>query len=129
MSFGEALKGGNLSLSAPGSAMRGSSTVRVINNNEKLGLPWICYSIYNVHLSPSPRPAQQPREIRAPFSASAWGGIFNRDAVAAGGTAGAEFSVCWVPGPMPEPQRTGFLCCLTQTRALRTAAASEKETR
>ncbi|XP_071672929.1 uncharacterized protein [Patagioenas fasciata] len=81
MSFGEALRGGNLSLSTPGSAMRSSGTERVINNNEKLGLPWICCSIYNVHLSPSPR----PREIRTPFSALAWGVIFKRDAVTAGG--------------------------------------------
>lgn len=65
--------------------MRSSGTVRVINNNEKLGLPWICCSIYNVHLSPSPRPAQQPREIRTPFSALARGVMFNRDAVTAGG--------------------------------------------
>lgn len=57
--------------------MCGSGTVQVINNNEKFALPWIWCSIYNRHLSPSPRPAQQPKEIRAPFTALARGFIYN----------------------------------------------------
>lgn len=52
--------GGDLSLSALGSAMCGAGTVRVINNNEKLGLPWIWCSIYNVHLSQHPDPRSNP---------------------------------------------------------------------
>lgn len=60
--------------------MCGSGTVQVINNNGKLGLPWICCSIYNPHLAPAPSLVRQPGEIRAPFTALAWGFICNQDA-------------------------------------------------
>lgn len=58
--------------------MCSSGTVQVINNNEKFTLPWIWCSIYNTHLSLSPRPAQQPKEIRAPFTALVRGFIYNQ---------------------------------------------------
>lgn len=94
--------------------MRGSGTVQVINNNEKLGLPWICRSIYNAHLSPSPRPAQQPREIRAPFTASACAFIFNWDAVIGrqpGGTSVPVRLLRWLLGLVLAKQRMGLPCC------------------
>lgn len=63
---------GLLSLSTPGSAMRGSGTLEVINNDEKLGLPWICLSIYNTALLCGSRGESEPHSLR--------GVIFNRDA-------------------------------------------------
>lgn len=45
--------------------MCGAGTARVINNNEKLGLPWIWCSIYNAHLAQHPDPCSSPRKSGA----------------------------------------------------------------
>lgn len=75
---------------------------------------------------PSPRPVQQPREIRTPFTALACGFIFNLDAGIGrqpGGTSGAgqrlllplpwagSSAGCRMLGLRLGKQHTGFPCC------------------